>query len=505
MIRIALLTVLTLVLTSCQVFNRSLEVKSQRSIVLGFNEGKVNLDWQKEMNLPSILLVTNLMEGMVSYETDGTQFKIVPSLAESWEQKNSGVDWIFKLRAGVNWSDGKPLTSVHFLNSLKRLLAPETLSPYADVLFSVKGAREYHSGKIKNFDEVGIKSVDPKTIVFHLIAPNSHFLESLAHFSTFPMRDEHLELFNGKVKKVEAIPWIGVFKISIWGKRKIQVVENKKYRLPGGMLDKVDFLIDVKKEKLSKLLKDHKADGVFNSEQSKLKNTKTYISPAFEYFQLTFDCLQKPFTNPILRRVIALSINKEELSKLIPNTEPLGGVIPPGISGYESNRGMRFDPEMAGLVLKNANMTHDLKKFDYDLYVSPTPVLLQVAAVLKDQLKRNLDMDIKIVQSPFDPATKRPSLILERLQGRSMNPLYYLGQFEKLSDRNRSGWKSRAYEDFLKKPLLARAQHLLVEEEIPVIPLFSTHNTLLASNQVKGVRQNFMKYVDLKEVAIEKR
>lgn len=38
-------------------------------------------------------------------------FETIPALAESWESSDDGRTWTYKLRDGLKWSDGKPLTS----------------------------------------------------------------------------------------------------------------------------------------------------------------------------------------------------------------------------------------------------------------------------------------------------------------------------------------------------------------------------------------------------------
>jgi peptide/nickel transport system substrate-binding protein len=47
--------------------------------------------------------------------------EIVPALAESWTVSPDGRTWVFTLRQGVQWSDGKPLTMADVLFSLKAI------------------------------------------------------------------------------------------------------------------------------------------------------------------------------------------------------------------------------------------------------------------------------------------------------------------------------------------------------------------------------------------------
>ena len=40
-----------------------------------------------------------------------SDFRVIPGLAESWESSDDGKTWTYKLRPGMKWSDGKPLTA----------------------------------------------------------------------------------------------------------------------------------------------------------------------------------------------------------------------------------------------------------------------------------------------------------------------------------------------------------------------------------------------------------
>lgn len=106
--------------------------------------------------------MTNMMNGQV-YErlvSRDRQLNIVPGLATSWEQVSPTL-WRFKLRPGVKFHDGSPLTA-------------------DDVVFSILRAQEPTS-QINNYAmQVGTpKKVDDLTVEFELAAPNPIFLQHL--------------------------------------------------------------------------------------------------------------------------------------------------------------------------------------------------------------------------------------------------------------------------------------------------------------------------------------
>ncbi len=58
----------------------------------------------------------------------GNDLKPEPAIAESWETDSTATDWTFKIREGVEFHNGKTLTSADVIYSLERHLGPDTES-----------------------------------------------------------------------------------------------------------------------------------------------------------------------------------------------------------------------------------------------------------------------------------------------------------------------------------------------------------------------------------------
>jgi peptide/nickel transport system substrate-binding protein len=68
-----------------------------------------------------------LYESLIKYDREG---KIVPGLAERWQQEEDGCTWRFYLRPGVRFHDGSFLTAEDAAASLRRACSPEMPGEY---------------------------------------------------------------------------------------------------------------------------------------------------------------------------------------------------------------------------------------------------------------------------------------------------------------------------------------------------------------------------------------
>ena len=48
------------------------------------------------------------------------QFQIKPQMVDTWSVSDDGLTWTFKLRDGLEWHDGTPVTAEDCIASLKR-------------------------------------------------------------------------------------------------------------------------------------------------------------------------------------------------------------------------------------------------------------------------------------------------------------------------------------------------------------------------------------------------
>ena len=92
------------------------------------------------------------------------EFELTPMAAESWTQSEDGLTWTFKLRPGLVWSDGEPLTAEDFVFALQRAATSGyDFAWYWDFAGGIKGWKEVTEGTA-DVSTLGLKAVDDLTI-----------------------------------------------------------------------------------------------------------------------------------------------------------------------------------------------------------------------------------------------------------------------------------------------------------------------------------------------------
>jgi ABC-type transport system substrate-binding protein len=76
--------------------------------------------------IPNLGIIHLVTEGLTRINPTGGEPKVLPVLAESWEQSSDGRTWTFKLREGVMFHDGTPFNAEAVKFNIERMLNPDT-------------------------------------------------------------------------------------------------------------------------------------------------------------------------------------------------------------------------------------------------------------------------------------------------------------------------------------------------------------------------------------------
>jgi peptide/nickel transport system substrate-binding protein len=106
---------------------------------------------------------------------------ILPYGAESWSASADNTVWTFKLKAGLNWSDGKPVTAHDVKFTVEFVTDPEWVAQVAsdrNVCYSnLVGFKEKTKGTISELDSV--KVISNKEIQFTLAKADPRFFAKM--------------------------------------------------------------------------------------------------------------------------------------------------------------------------------------------------------------------------------------------------------------------------------------------------------------------------------------
>ena len=149
--------------------------------------------------------IVNCFEGLVTYNEAG---EVVPGNAETWSSNDDMTVYTFKLREGLKWSDGTPLTANDYVYSAFRVLDPATAGQYVNMISDyVVNGNEYYAGEV-TAEEVGIKALDDLTLEFTLSAPCPYFVDLVSMWVYFPVQQATVEA-NGDQWTTKADTYIG--------------------------------------------------------------------------------------------------------------------------------------------------------------------------------------------------------------------------------------------------------------------------------------------------------
>jgi len=247
-------------------------------------------------------IVSMLFNGLVKYSKG---LKIIPDLAESWRIQDDGLTIIFHLKKDVKWHDGHPFTSADVEFTYKKLIDPDTLTPYG-------GDFE----KVKDFIVI-----DPYTIKVSYDEP---FAPALASWS-MPVMPKHIledaELSETGFSRDPIGTGPYVFKRWRSGQR-MDLDSNHSYFEHRPYIDRYIFRIIPDSTTMFLELQTGSVDamGLTPLQYTRLTDTETFRRgfrkiryPSFGYTYLGFNLDTEMFKDREVRQAISYAIDKEEI------------------------------------------------------------------------------------------------------------------------------------------------------------------------------------------------
>lgn len=295
---------------------------------------KISGDWENRID-------GDIFEGLV---TEDPKDNPIPGQAASWTISADQKVYTFKLRDGIKWSDGTPVTAQDFVFAFQRLMDPKTAAQYAYLQYTIKNAEKINKGEIKDPTQLGVKAIDDKTLEITLENPTPYFLNALMHYTAYPLPKHVVEAKGDSWVKVENIVTNGPYKPVEWvpGSHVSNVKNDQYYDAKDVKIDKVNFYT---LEDQSAALKRYRAGEFdiltsFPADQYEWiqKNLpgQAHVVPFLGTYYYVLNATKPPFNDKRVRQALSMAVNREVIGPKILGTGelPMYSWVPPGTANY---------------------------------------------------------------------------------------------------------------------------------------------------------------------------
>ena len=252
---------------------------------------------------------------------------VQPDLAESVPTLSSdGKQVTVKIRSGVKFHNGDPLTSADVKYTFDRIINPANAAV----------ARSFFG------DVSAISAPDPTTVIFDLKTPNAALIAYMAHPNTGIVSKKIGEA-NADLSKKETAIGSGAFKLAEWVPDNFMRFEaNKDYYVSGQpYLDGIRINVVPDETGLTAALRTKAADMaiVTNAQVARTLRSESGVTlsakPSLSYNLLFLNTKRKPLDNIKVRQAIAYAIDRKAIIDAVAFGEgEVTGPVAPALKNY---------------------------------------------------------------------------------------------------------------------------------------------------------------------------
>ena len=515
----ALLT-LTLVctgaLSGCVTADPSAE-EGEKGITVAISSDTGTMDPAGSIALTYLAYSVSALDELLTYNENG---EIEYRAAESYEVNDDSTVWTFHLREDALWSDGTPVTSADFMNTITRALDPASGSGYANYLFPIENAEAIYNGEA-DVDSLGVETPDEHTLIFRLAEPCVYFLDLLRLPVYTPSCSEYADsVDSGWDRDSETSLSNGPFCLAEYVPDQYFVLEkNENYwNADAVKLDTITYRFFDDTQSMANAYEAGEADVATSLSSTVMEAYEgtddlfvtDQIATRYIYMNLNVE----PLNDVRVREAINLAINREELCQIVgSDTEPAYNLVAKYMK--DKNTGEYFVDEAEQPFEEDVAKAQELlaeagypngEGFPELTYNYPTLEMdSDTAQVIQEQLKENLNITINLEAQELQAnySTRYAGdfdLCRMNWTADFADPYTYLSMLLSNSTYNCSGINDTEYDSIVaasnsesdpakRSELLHQAEQLAVGEQFYIIPLFAMKSVNLVNPDITGIRQ----------------
>lgn len=490
-----------------------------------FDEGPVTLDPALARETRSSTYIVEIFSGLVTLDPD---LRIRPALASSWQVQENNRTYVFRIRPGAKFHNGREVTAQDVKYSWERAADPalksQTVLAY---LGDIEGIKAKVEGRAKEIS--GVKVIDRLTLEVTIDAPKAYFLAKLAHTAASVVDRENVESGPDWTQRPNGT---GPFKLKEWRKDELLVLERNEgfydgppkltrviFRLLGGlpMVMYERGQIDIAPVSGGDLERAQDPSDPLNKE--------LVAGPTFHLSYLGFNAAKPPFNDANVRRAFTLALDRDRLVSTVLRdlVQPARGILPPGMPG--------FNDTLKGLPFDAAGAKAALAQSPYKDAAGLPPITFTTAGqggsvgslleAIAEMWRVNLGVQVKFRQ--LEPETYFYRLRAEKDQlfdtgwvadypdpENFLDVLFHTGNEDNFGEYSNPRLDSlleraRTEPEATRRLKLYQDAEQLIVDEAAAVPLFFGREYLLVKPHVKGYRITPLPVPILRFVSIEPR
>jgi oligopeptide transport system substrate-binding protein len=437
------------------------------------NEDLGSLDWTHG-EVPAVI-VQQLMEGLT---VSGPKGEAVPALATKWDIRDRGLTYLFHLRRGARWSDGKPICAQHFVDAWKQAMDPKTASSYAHLFFDIRKVSAQGCALLR---------VDLKR-------PAPYFPALVSHWVFYPVRTDAPQAVTG--------PYL----LEEWARDDhFTFKRNPYYYGAPGREEKLKAVVVPDDATALTLFRKGSLDWVKDIpllERAQFAKVPEYrFFPTFVEYHLGFRFGDGGKLSKEARCALSMAIDKSKIPSVLGGKEiPADSLLPSGLRANARAKTLAsFDPLRARAMWPKELRQVELYYYAKDAHV---PLMQWVQEQWRTHLGVNVELRQMEGKSYWSLLSRdAPQIFLSGITAEYAHPFSLLSEFLSDSRANWGHFASKAYDEAAYRADVDEAERILLAKECAVVPLYFRSAETLVSKRWQGFLINPLSAVYLKNVS----